>query len=177
MVSGSIKAVRYRPDGKEILIHRISPGEVFAEVPSLLGAQYPVTAIAETNSQVATLPLSKLKMMIAARPELALALLAALADKLRMLVAKIEERTALSMPARIAHRLLELSNNRWIGDTVEIELHQTKQSLAQECGTVSEVLSRTFASWKKQNLLSVNRSKLILQRRSKWEQIASDELN
>src|SRR5690242_4250593 len=46
LLRGKLKSARFLPGGQEIVLHFVNQGEVFGELPALLGKPYPASALA-----------------------------------------------------------------------------------------------------------------------------------
>lgn len=144
LLEGRMKLVRYSPEGKELLLHLVHPGQTFAEAALFGRETYPATAQATVATRVWSFPRDGLFQVMRASPELGLAMLAAVSQWTRRLVNKldlltqrrVEERLAIFLTARAARRPIER------GDV--IDLAEPKNLIAAQIGTAPEVLSRTF---------------------------------
>lgn len=56
LLSGSVRIYKSSTEGKEYTLHRIRPGQMFAEAAIFRGAGFPANCIATEDSEVAFLP-------------------------------------------------------------------------------------------------------------------------
>lgn len=161
---GAINVHRVSATGKEQVIHLFRPIESFAEGALATEGGYPADARATELSTVLLVPKSHFVDLLHTRPELALRMLGAMSQHLRVLVGLVDDLTLKDIETRLANWLLKRCP-RPAGDrTVEINLDRTKRVLAAEMGTTSETLSRTLAKFRDQNLLHVSGKTITITR-------------
>lgn len=155
LLKGRMKLVRYSPEGKELLLHLVHPGQTFAEAALFGRETYPATAEAAVASSLWLFPRDGLFGLMRSSPELGLAMLASVSQWTRRLVNKldlltqrrVEERLAIFLMARAPQRPLR------VGDV--IPLAEPKNLIAAQIGTAPEVLSRTFRRLQEARLIDV----------------------
>jgi len=152
---GAINVHRVSASGKEQVIHVFRAGESFAEATLATESGYPADARALESSQVLLLQKNEFIALLKRQPELALRMLSAMSQHLRVLVGLLDDLTLKDVETRLANWLVKRCPNRDATAPVKIELPMTKRVLAAELGTVSETFSRTLAEFRKQKLVSV----------------------
>jgi CRP/FNR family transcriptional regulator len=154
VISGRLKLVRYSPQGRELLLHLVHPGQTFAEAALFAAGTYPATAEAMDSCRLWGLPRAALLDLLHTAPELGLAMLGSISLWTRKLATKLELLTQRRVEERLAIYLLSRAGDRELmpGDTVE--LAEPRNLIAAQCGTAPEVLSRTFRRLEEDGLLS-----------------------
>lgn len=140
LLEGTIRLFRSSPDGREMTLHLVGPGQMFAEAVLFDMTAFPATARATESCTVAFLPKDTFTRLIMDYPSIALRLMAALSAWLREFAEKIEALTLQDVPSRLAAYLLKLPQE----PSGHVRLPVSKSALAGELGTVSETLSRAF---------------------------------
>jgi CRP-like cAMP-binding protein len=135
VLEGKVRVVR--GDARQHVVHTEGPGGTLGEVPLVSGGTHPATAIAAEPTSCALFSRSALEAAIAEAPPIAFILAQRLADRVRSLVDRLDERSARSVQARLIEFLLARPTQR-----SSISLGTTQQGLAEELGTVREVVSR-----------------------------------
>jgi CRP/FNR family transcriptional regulator len=135
---GRVRVVRGRGDRQHV-VHVEGAGGTLGEVPLFAGGAYPATAIAAEPTHVVVLSREAIQAAIAADPEFAFVLLARLADRVRTLVDRLDRLATQGANARLARFLLERPES---ARTRSISLGMTQSELAEELGTVREVVVR-----------------------------------
>lgn len=171
LIEGGVKIFKALRDGRTATIRYVRPGEIFGE--SVLFADiYPAHAATTEASVVCRFPTERFRALLAADPDLALALLGRMAQLLVLLNQRVEELLQ-PVPARLARFLLELceeqlgplraaSPDSSSGETREApricRLPFSKRELAARLGTVPETLSRTLDRFKRADVIRLSGS-------------------
>jgi CRP/FNR family transcriptional regulator len=138
VLEGRIRVVRGEA-GRQVVMHTEGVGGTLADVPFFAGGVLPGTAIAAEPSVCAIFPREALRAAIAANPDVAFALLARLALRVRELVGRLDQVSSRSVASRLANYLLRRSEER---RSPVVSLGMTQTQLAEELGTVREVIVR-----------------------------------
>ena len=160
VLSGQVKIYKASPEGKEQILHVLGPGEPFAEVPVFQGVNYPANAMAIAPSSVLFIEKTVLTRLMERDTGLALAMLAALSQRLRQMAGMIGQLTLRELPARLASYLLLRAEEQ--GQAV-VHLDISKGHLAGLLGSTREALSRALAKLEDAGLIAMdNRAITIL---------------
>ena len=138
VVEGLVRVVR-GSGPRQHIVHTEGPGGTLGEVPLILGAHHPATAIAAEPTRCIIFDRPSLESAMAECPEIGFLLARRLAMRVRDLVARLDGRSSKSVRARLIEFLLERQPSRE-SDTISVGM--TQQRLAEELGTVREVVSR-----------------------------------
>jgi len=152
---GAVSVHRVSPAGKEQVIHVFRTGESFAEATLATDTGYPADARAVEPSTVVLIPRAPMLALLGRRPDLALRMLGAMSQHLRVLVGLLDDLTLKDVETRLLNWLVKRSPP---AGPARIELRGTKRTLASELGTTSETLSRTFARLKDAGLIRVEKT-------------------
>jgi CRP-like cAMP-binding protein len=137
VLEGKVRVVR-GDAARQHVVHTEGPGGTLGEVPLVSGGAHPATAIAAEPTSCALFSRSDLEAAIAEAPAIAFLLSRRLGERVRSLVERLDERSARSVQARLIEFLLARPAQR----SASISLGMTQQVLAEELGTVREVVSR-----------------------------------
>lgn len=154
VLEGRIRVVRGGGGGRQVAVHTEGPGGTLADVPFFAGGVLPATAIAAEPSRCAIFPKEALRAAIAAHPDVAFALLGRLALRVRELVGRLEQVSSKSVAARLATYLLRRSEER---ESHVVSLGMTQSQLAEELGTVREVIVRELRELRRAQLIRPSR--------------------
>jgi CRP-like cAMP-binding protein len=158
IVNGQVKVYKESKLGKEQVLHIFGPGEPVGEVSVFLGHPYPASCIALAPVEVLYIPRREFTTLITGHPDLALELLAVLAERLHYFSRLISNLTLAEAPIRLARFLL-----LQMGETgAAFNLPFPKNLLAQVLGITPETLSRTFARLEAAGLISVEGKRIII---------------
>ena len=143
VLEGRVRVVNER-GGRRHLVHDAGPGATLGEVPLMLGGGYPASALAAAETRCLVFSRDALTAAITASPEVAWLLLQRMAERVRTLVGRLEQRSTTPILQSLATLILERSNA-----SGEVTLAATQQELAESLGTVREVLARQLTLLKR----------------------------
>ncbi len=153
ILAGRAKVYKLSPKGDEQILHLYGPGNTFGEAAMWAGVNYPAHAEVLQDTTLLVVKRSILKQLIAANPDMAMAMLAGMSGKLREFNKLIEQLSLKDVPARLANALLEMPAKP---GTDIVALKQTKRELAGQLGTIPETLSRALKKLSASGLIEVN---------------------
>ena len=107
ILDGKIKLTRTAPDGRENLLSVLGPGEMFGELSLFDPRPRTASAVAVTDSRLAALANDNLRHWLTGRPDVAMHLLRALAQRLRRANDVMADLVFTDVPGRVAKALLE----------------------------------------------------------------------
>lgn len=149
VLEGLVRVVR-APDGRQYVLHTEGPGGTLGEVPFFSEGDYPATAIAVAPSLCLIVDRHALAHAFQLDSDLAFRLLARLAERVRVLVARLDRNTRQPVVARVAEYLL---SRHEADDRGVISLGGRQIDVAEELGTVREVLVRTIRHLREAGLI------------------------
>ncbi|HEX6054031.1 MAG TPA: Crp/Fnr family transcriptional regulator [Gemmatimonadaceae bacterium] len=138
VLEGRVRVVRHAGSRAQV-VHVEVAGGTLGEVPLFAGGGYPATAIAMEPTVCVVIARESLTAAIRSSPDVALVLLERMARRVRELVGRVDRLSLRPVSTRLAEHLLTRTSTR--GPTV-IALGMTQQQLAEELGTVREVIVR-----------------------------------
>jgi CRP-like cAMP-binding protein len=138
VVEGKVRVVR-GAGARQHVIHSEGPGGTLGEVPLFTQGTHPATGIAAEPTRCVLFDRASLEAAIAEAPGIAFLLAARLAFRAERLVERLHERSATNVQTRVIEFLLSRPTSRG-SDT--ISLGMTQQALAEDLGTVREVVAR-----------------------------------
>jgi CRP/FNR family transcriptional regulator len=152
LVEGSIRATKSSPDGHEILLSRLQPGEsCIITVVALLGqTRYAAVGSAESDLLLYGLPRLFFEETILRAPAFRVFVFQSLSACMADLMALIDDVAFRRVDQRLASRLLRQSQ----------PLAITHQMLADDLGTTREVVSRTLEAFQESGYLKLGRKRI-----------------
>src|SRR5215469_15606975 len=157
IASGRVKITLTSPDGKEIILRRLSPGEFHGELALLDDEPRSADAIATENSVLLVLQRDAFRQFLAEHPAVATKLLATVSQYLRRNAELIQDATFLDVPARLARILLELAGATGDGPLpppgAVIPDRMKQAELASLVGATRESVNKWLGSFEKQGLI------------------------
>lgn len=159
LIEGTIRASKISPEGHEILLYRVGPGEsCVITVVTLLGeVPYPAIGTAETELALFALPRSVFLEIVLQSAAFRVFVFNALSQRIAHLMALVDDVAFRRVDQRLASRLLL---QRQADAT-------THQMLADELGTSREVVSRILESFQHAGMIRLGRKRIeVLDRKA-----------
>jgi CRP/FNR family transcriptional regulator len=145
---GHVQLHKAAPDGSEIVIKTVGPGEIFAEAVLFERDRYPVTATALTACELVLLPRRDVHRLLA-HEDFRNDFIASLMRKQRYLAERIVQLTSHDVETRLLAFLEEQ-----FGGAATVEVTLSKRDIAAAIGTTPETISRLIRRLQKRRVLS-----------------------
>lgn len=159
---GWVKATRMSPDGREQAMMFLKPGEIFGDVAVFTDTSYPGTVVALEAVEAWTIEKSIILRLVAQYPELALAVIRRMGERVLYYVELVEDLSLRSVEARLANTLLKHTETIDGRLVVPRRNWTTFDEMATRLGTVRDVLSRALRSLEEEGLLHVEKHEIVI---------------
>ena len=168
--AGEIRAFLVGPNGREVTLYRLTPGELC--VGNLLAAMNGGIACVNTGATgavvAAALPSAAFKSLLAASPAMRETVFKSISERIEVLFTLIEGITFQRMESRIADYLIERSEADENGDAI---LATTHADIAADLGSAREVVSRVLKTFKNRGAVDIGRKQITLREMEVLEEI------
>ncbi len=172
VIDGWVKICRNTPSGDETVIDILKKGDSFAQAVAFTGHRYIATAEAVNTARVARIPADHLVRCIHGNPDIALAMIASISQRVHYLFQQVEQLKAQSGVQRVAEFLASLSLAEH--GHCKLALPYDKMLIAGQLGLTPESLSRAFAKLRGAGV-SVDASRVTVKDIVKLRRIAADD--
>lgn len=164
IASGKIRIFKTSMNGREQVLAVNVPGESVAELPVFDGGPFPASAIAIENTEIAFISRRDFQAYCMEHPEVALKVLVVVGARLRRLVGIIEELSFTTIRQRLISALVKLAQSQGNKTErgIEFQLPSTHQELANQLGTVRELISRNLMRLQAEGLLDVDARQIVV---------------
>ncbi|MBZ5523177.1 MAG: Crp/Fnr family transcriptional regulator [Acidobacteriia bacterium] len=154
IVSGKVRIFKLSPGGREHVLAMEGAGGSIAELPVFDGGPYPASATALERTECIFVARNDFQAFCRQHPEVALKVLSIVGARLRRLVGIIEELSFTTVRQRLISVLLRFADSgRKTARGIEFELAGSHQQLANEIGTVRELVSRNLTRLQAEGLI------------------------
>jgi CRP/FNR family transcriptional regulator len=152
LLEGSVRVVKSAPNGREVQLYRIAPGESCLLSSSCLlgGSPYSATGIAETAVTLLALPPALFHRLLAEHKPFRDYVFGLFSERLADLMSLVEAVTFHKLDQRLAALLLGK------GELVRT----THQGLADELGSVREMVSRLLSNFQDRGWVELGREQI-----------------
>ncbi|WP_112320880.1 Crp/Fnr family transcriptional regulator [Oceanibium sediminis] len=154
LLQGAARVANFSAKGREVSFSSIVEGDCFGEFAMLDGAPRSASVLSMDKSRVATVPDAQFRGLLARHPDLSMALMRRLVEKLRDLTRRVSEFTAMRADDRIRLEILRLFRGAEAEDgTALLESPPTQAALAAFVFTNREAVAREIGRMKRKKLI------------------------
>jgi CRP/FNR family transcriptional regulator, cyclic AMP receptor protein len=161
ILAGRVRISTSAPNGKEVLLNIMEPGDIFGEIALLDGNPRTADATALASGELMVIKRQDFLSLLRDEPLLAVHLLKLVCERFRRTSERIEDAAFLSLPARLAKRLLSLSQTDTSG-TAARHIRVVQYELAQMIGTTRESINRHLQRWRSNGWIEIHRGDLVV---------------
>jgi CRP/FNR family transcriptional regulator len=169
VAAGRVRVYLIAPSGREVTLYHVSPGQSCVLTTScLLGrSRYPATAVTVTEVSALAIPQPAFQQALNESEPFRRFVFANLADRLAMVIRRMEDIAFGDIDQRLARTLLAQSSDQTI-------LPITHNELALRLGTAREVVSRHLKRFEQQGWLRLGRASVELLDHHALQQLSQD---
>lgn len=164
LLNGRLKVTQVTPDGQQIIVRVVHPGDLFGFAKALQRVDYPGTAHAAAESIYLAWPTSLWSFFVEQNPALALSALQTIGNRLEEAHTRIREMSTQEVERRVAHAVVRLAEKagKAEGTGIRIDFQISKQDIAEMTGTTLHTVSRILTAWEGLGLVTGGRQKLLV---------------
>jgi CRP-like cAMP-binding protein len=173
---GSVKLTQLTPEGHQVVLRLIGPGDAFGGVAAFGGSTYPITAEAVTDSWALEWLGADMARLMERYPRLAVNALQVVATRLHELQVQYRQLATEKVERRVARALLRLVQQagRPVESGVLIDLPLSRDDIAQMTGTTLYTVSRIISRFEENGLLEAGRQRMLIRNSLGLATIADD---
>lgn len=166
LIEGSIKVVKQTSSGRELVLYRVVPGgSCIISSSCLLGhSDYNARGIAETPLTLLALPVGEFSRLLVEHAPFRDFVFHLFAERIGELMQLVEEVAFARLDQRLAKLILARQSE---------SLAVTHQQLADELGSVREIVSRLLKGFAAQGLVTLGREQLTIVDRPGLQKLAA----
>ena len=164
LLDGRLKVVQVTPDGEQVVIRSVVPGEVCGVAVAMRRPDYPATALAVVDSLALVWESRHWESLCARAPALAVNTLHTIGQRLQEAHSRIREFSTEEAERRVAHALLRLvsQSGRKTGEGMLIDFPVTRQDIAEMTGVTLHTVSRIMSAWESKGLVDGGRQRIVV---------------
>lgn len=176
VVEGRLKVFRTSPRGREQVLHVEGPGATLGEVPLFDMGGYVASATTLSAARLIWVPRRELEDLCREHPEVALAIIATMARRVRAFAGLAGDLALRPVQARLGRLLLEEARRvgRQTPRGLELTLPGTRDEIAARIGTVREPASRALSALARQGLVTVSGRHVLVRDVRGLEEVAGE---
>ncbi len=151
-LAGGTRSFKTSASGRELLLYRVLPGSkcVFTTQCLLAGGTFPAESVAEADTRFAALSAATFHELMGSSPEFRRFVLDDYSTLLTSILSLVDEVAFSSLDQRLAQRLFAQADAQGV-------VAKTHQQLADDLGSVREVISRHLSEWERAGWIRTGR--------------------
>jgi CRP/FNR family transcriptional regulator, cyclic AMP receptor protein len=155
---GNISIVLSSPDGRDMVINEMRPGELFGELGILTKQPRSTSAIARADSDVLVISRDAFLRVVDSEPQLARRILEVTAQRLQRSGEREGALAFMDAQARLARLLLELEKEEKAKGYVTI----SQEELAHRTGLIRQTVAKALGKWRRAGWLITGRGRILI---------------
>jgi len=176
LTSGRAKLTQLTPEGHQVVLGHVGPGDVFGGVGAFGDPRYPVSAETVEPSIALAWTSGTMQHVLETHPTVAINAVRFIAERLHDLQRRYRQLMTERVERRVARALLRLVRDagRRLATGVEIDFPVSRQDIAEMTGTTLYTVSRLMSSWEERGILGGGRQRIVLLKPHALVAIAED---
>ena len=176
LMSGRVKLTQLTPEGHQIVLRMVGPGDAFGGVGAVGDPTYPVSAEAVERSAALAWSSSTMRQLLETERTIALNALHVVSGRLHDLQRRYRQFMTERVERRVARALLRLVRDagRRVEGGIEISFPVSRQDIAEMTGTTLYTVSRLLSAWEAQGIVKGGRQRIVLTKPHALVSIAED---
>lgn len=164
LLHGRLRVTQITPEGQQVIVRMVNPGDLFGIARALLRSDYPGTATAAAESIALSWPMSAWGPLLDRHPSLAVSAMQTIGSRLQEAHTRLREMATEEVERRVAHAVLRLANQsgKKEPEGIRIDFLVSKQDIAEMTGTTLHTVSRILSAWQAAGLVQGGRQKLLV---------------
>jgi CRP-like cAMP-binding protein len=173
VLKGTIRISVPSPDGKEIVLAILGPGEICGEIALLDGKERTADARAATDCSVVVLERRDVLAFFAQYPDAWSKLIDVLCERLRTADQQMAEFAMSPVPVRLAKALLRLatSDGQPVNGRPVERVHLTQRELGNVIGATRESVNKYLRAWQRKGCVRIADRQIVITNRAAVEDL------
>jgi CRP-like cAMP-binding protein len=164
LLDGKARVVKTTPDGQQVIVRYIVPGELMGIAQALGRTTYPASAVAVVDCVLLAWPGRLWSTFAAAHPSFGANTYRTIGARLDETQTQVVQMATEQVERRVAHNLLRLIRQagRKTEDGILIDFPISRQDIAEMSGTTLHTVSRLLTAWEEKGLVKSSRQQVTV---------------
>ena len=173
VVTGKVRISASTREGKEMFLNIMEPGDTFGEIALLDGNPRTATATTTATCELMIIPRAQFLALLQREPTVAIHLLQLLCQRIRWTSAQAEDSALLTVPNRLARRLLSLAKLHGQHSPKGVQLIISQEEMGRFLGISRQAVNQYLQEWRTKGWVDVGRGKVTVLDESALQTMAS----
>lgn len=174
LLHGRLRVTQQTPQGAQIVVRFVTPGEIFGIAVALGRETFPATAEAVVDSVCLIWPNALWEPLTSRHPQLTAKTMQTVGNRLQDAHTRLREISTEDVERRVAHAVLRLAgrSSEKTEEGVAIDFPLSRQDIAEMTGTTLHTVSRIVSGWEAAGWVRGGRQRLVIRDRDKLAELA-----
>jgi CRP/FNR family transcriptional regulator, cyclic AMP receptor protein len=173
VVTGKVRISASTREGKEMFLNIMEPGDTFGEIALLDGNPRTAAATTTATCELMIIPRAQFLALLQREPTLAIHLLQLLCQRIRWTSGQAEDSALLTVPNRLARRLLSLAKLHGQPAPNGVQLIISQEEMGRFLGISRQAVNQYLQAWRAKGWVDVGRGKVTVLDESALQTMAS----
>ena len=172
---GHVKISRIHPDGREVILDVVGPGEIFGELALIEeGEQSNEMAQALDDALICTMKIEDFESLLKENPELNMRITKRIGLRLRKFEERVTDMVFKDVKKRIASFLVRYAEEfgKMKEGIITIKMHLSHQEIAMLTGSARQTITTTLNELRSQGLIDFSRQGITIKQFDKLQRLA-----
>jgi CRP/FNR family cyclic AMP-dependent transcriptional regulator len=174
VLGGRVRISVTSPDGREMVLALLGPGEILGEIAVLDGRERTADATAHSDCSVAVVDRRDMLSLLEREPAAWMAVVEMLCSRLRATDQHMADIALLDLPARLASVLLRMSEDH-AGTGEKAKLALSQRQLGEMVGASRESVNKCISQWQRAAIVRVEGAAISILNRPALRRLADPE--
>jgi len=176
LTTGRVKLTQLTPDGQQVVLRMVGPGDAFGGVGAFGDPTYPISAEAVEVASALAWNSATMRHLLETQNQIAVNAVRFVAKRLHDLQQLYRQSMTERVERRVARALLRLVHEagRRVDEGVEIDFPISRQDIAEMTGTTVFTVSRLLSAWEERGIVKSGRQHIVLTKPHALVAIAED---
>jgi CRP-like cAMP-binding protein len=164
LTTGRVKLTQVTPEGHQVVLRLIGPGDAFGGVGAFGDPAYPVGAEAVETSTALVWTSTTMRHLLETESRIAVNAIHFVAKRLHDLQRRYRQLMTERVERRVARMLLRLVQDagRRVDAGIEVDFPVSRQDIAEMTGTTVYTVSRLLSAWEARGIVRSRRQRIVL---------------
>jgi CRP-like cAMP-binding protein len=164
LLDGHVRVLKTTPEGQQVTVRYIVPGELMGIAHALGRDTYPATALAVIDCVALSWPGAAWAQFAAAFPSFGANTYKTVGERFQDTQMQVVEMATKQVEQRVAHALLRLigQRGRKTDEGIAVDFPISRQDIAEMTGTTLHTVSRLLTAWEEKGLVKGGRRKVTV---------------
>lgn len=164
LLNGRLKVVKTAPDGRQVVVRFVAPGEIYGIAKALNRPDYPASAVALVDSVTLSFDTGLWDEFMVRHPAFARNVMRMMGQRIEEAHTKLQVMSTQDVEHRVADAILRLvrESGRKVEEGVLVDFPLSQQDIAESAGTTLHSVSRVLSAWESAGIVAVGRRKVIV---------------